>query len=397
MMEETAREKMAAAALRGVAPDAYGADLPEMARVETRKNIWAVRWLYHHFQHGGLCVRPPWSMVEHIGFDVAATHAAEAVEWENPPLRAAPPVPAKWPEVREAEDVRAFWRAANPPRPPRIVRGARRLVKAAAKTLLPEAFRATLRGGLGWKWFEGNYATWADAVAVSGGYNDAVIVERVRRATRAVRDGRGAFERDGVVFAQAEPERGLVDALRRAATECGGRLRVVDFGGALGTTYWRHRGEFAGMEGWQWDVVEQEKFVAAGRAEFGGGALRFFTSVEEAGVVAEHDLLLASTVVQYLESPEAAVEAWMARGARFILLNNLPLHPRAPDRIAVQRVPPEIYAASYPVRFFNRERFLARFDGRYDIVSEFPSEAIWPVGWRRYRSTGLLLRRREAR
>jgi putative methyltransferase (TIGR04325 family) len=395
MAEQTALEKMAAAAKRGVAADAYGADLPEMARGEAKKNIWAVRWLYHHFQHGGLCVRPPWSMVEHIGFDAGATNAAEAVEWENPPLRAAPPVPVVWPEPREAEGVRGRWQAANPPRPPRIVRGVRRLAKAAAKALLPEGVRATVRAGVGWKWFEGNFATWAEAAAASGGYDDAAIVERALRATRAVRDGRGAFERDGVVFAQAEPEPGLVDALRQAATACGGRLRVVDFGGALGTTYWRHRGDFSGMEGWRWDVVEQAKFVAAGRAELGGATLRFFASVEEAGAAGGHDLLLASTVVQYLESPEMAVEAWMARGARFILLNNLPLHARAPDRIAVQRVPPEIYAASYPVRFFNRERFLARFDGRYDVVSEFPGEAIWPVGWRRYRSTGFLLRRKE--
>ena len=397
MAEETAREKMAAAERRGVAADGYGADLPEMAREEERKNIWAVRWLYHHLQHGGLSVRPPWSMVEHIGFDAGATYAAEAVEWENPPLRPVPPVPAVWPEVREAEGVRALWQAANPPRPPRIVRGVRRLGKAAAKALLPAALRARVRAGLGWKWFEGDFATWAEAAAASGGYDDAAIVARVWRATGAVRDGRGAFERDGVVFAQAEPELGLVDALRRAATACGGRLRVVDFGGALGTTYWRHRGEFSGMEGWRWDVVEQAKFVAAGRAELGGGPLRFFASLEEAGAEGEHDLLLASTVVQYLESPETAVETWMARGAQFILLNNLPLHTRAPDRIAVQRVPPEIYAASYPVRFFNRERFLARFDGRYDVVSEFPGEAIWPVGWRRYRSTGLLLRRKERR
>lgn len=115
MAEETAREKMAAAAARGVPADAYGADLPEMARVEARKNIWAVRWLYHHFQHGGLCVRPPWSLVEHIGFDAQATNAAGVVEWANPPLRPAPPIPTNWPEPRESEGCRKLWCVANPP------------------------------------------------------------------------------------------------------------------------------------------------------------------------------------------------------------------------------------------------------------------------------------------
>lgn len=111
MAEETARQKLAAVA----EPAAYGADLPLMAEREQAQNIWAVRWLYHHLQHGGLCVRPPWSMVEHIGFDPLATNAAGATAWANPPLRPAPPVPAAWPEPREHPACRGLWRAANPP------------------------------------------------------------------------------------------------------------------------------------------------------------------------------------------------------------------------------------------------------------------------------------------
>lgn len=114
MSEEMAAEKLMLAAKRGIAPAAYGADLPAMARVEARKNIWAVRWLYHHLARGGLCVRPPWSMVEHIGFDAAATNAAAATEWANPPLRTAPPIPAHWPEPSEHAECRDRWVAANP-------------------------------------------------------------------------------------------------------------------------------------------------------------------------------------------------------------------------------------------------------------------------------------------
>lgn len=119
MTEETALEKMAATKKRGVAADAYGADLPVMARAEATKNTWAVRWLYHHLKHGGLGVRPPWSMVEHIGFDASATNAAAAVAWTNPPLRAAPPVPTIWPAAIEHSQMRALWQEATrlPPRP----------------------------------------------------------------------------------------------------------------------------------------------------------------------------------------------------------------------------------------------------------------------------------------
>ena len=114
MSEQTAREKMAATGARGLPADAYGADLPQMAEVESAKNIWAVRWLYHHLQQGGLCLRPPWSMVEHLGLDAGATNAAAAADWANPPLRPVPPVPGEWPEAREHPACRGLWHAANP-------------------------------------------------------------------------------------------------------------------------------------------------------------------------------------------------------------------------------------------------------------------------------------------
>lgn len=115
MPEETAREKLAATARR-MSPDAYGGDLRGMAENEQRRNIWAVRWLYHHLQHDGLCLRPPWSMVDHLGVDASATNAGGATEWSHGALREAPPVPAAWPEPIEHPRCRALWRAAYPPR-----------------------------------------------------------------------------------------------------------------------------------------------------------------------------------------------------------------------------------------------------------------------------------------
>jgi putative methyltransferase (TIGR04325 family) len=242
----------------------------------------------------------------------------------------------------------------------------------------------------------GDHATWAEARAACGGYDDAAIVKRALAATLAVRDGRAAFERDGVLFPEPAPEPGLLAAFRMAAAARGVPLRVLDFGGSLGTTYWRHRSELAGVAGPGWDIAEQARFVEAGRERLGGTGLRFFADVDEAEAAGAHDLLLVSTALQYLEDPGTALEAWMTRGFPWLLFNNLPLHSGRPDRIAVQRVPPDICPSSYPVWFFNRERFLARFKDRYEIVSEFAGEAVWPVGWRRYPSTGLLLRRKEA-
>jgi hypothetical protein len=114
MSDEPARVKVAAAEAAGVSAGAYGADLPVMANVEDASNIWAVRWLYHHMQHRGLCLRPPWSMIEHIGVDALATNARSSVRWVDGPLRPAPVIPGQWPRVIEHPRCRRLWRQAYP-------------------------------------------------------------------------------------------------------------------------------------------------------------------------------------------------------------------------------------------------------------------------------------------
>ena len=94
---------------RGIDTYRYGADLPPMAEMEHKENIWAVRFLYHHILHGGLCLRPPWSMVEHIGFDAQATNASSAGMWANPPLKHRPPLPEQWPEPVEHPQCSKLW------------------------------------------------------------------------------------------------------------------------------------------------------------------------------------------------------------------------------------------------------------------------------------------------
>lgn len=114
MTDEDALAKLRAAEARGIAADAYGADLPRMAAEEAHKNLWAVRWTYHHLAQGGLCLHPPWSMVDHAGFDAEATHASRAFGWDQPSLRAAPSIPEIWPAPAEHPACRDLRGAAQP-------------------------------------------------------------------------------------------------------------------------------------------------------------------------------------------------------------------------------------------------------------------------------------------
>ena len=100
-MERDAKSLMLECEARGIDRNKYGSDLPAMAKVELRRNLWAVRWLYHHMLKNGLSLRPPWSMVEHIGFDIQATNTKDGDKLANPPLNPCPPIPSEWPESEE--------------------------------------------------------------------------------------------------------------------------------------------------------------------------------------------------------------------------------------------------------------------------------------------------------
>lgn len=97
MSKQTALEMMNKVKERGEDPYFWGGDLPYMAKTEIRSNIWAVRMCYLHILNKGLVVRPPWSMVNHIGWGDGSTNCCSK-NWEyNGELRLVPPMPKSWP------------------------------------------------------------------------------------------------------------------------------------------------------------------------------------------------------------------------------------------------------------------------------------------------------------
>jgi putative methyltransferase (TIGR04325 family) len=113
-MDQDANKIMKECKKKGIDIFRYGADLPAMAEVELKKNIWAVRFLYLHLLRGGLCLRPPHSLVEHIGFDSMATNAKDGTGLINPPLKNCPEIPTNWPAPIEHLDCVRLWQLAYP-------------------------------------------------------------------------------------------------------------------------------------------------------------------------------------------------------------------------------------------------------------------------------------------
>lgn len=244
--------------------------------------------------------------------------------------------------------------------------------------------------------YSGEYETWKAAQAAATGYEQQNILQRVAAATDKVVRGEAAFERDSVVFAEQEYVFPLLAALLRAAVDADRRpLAVIDFGGALGSSYFQCRSFFPLDWKFNWCVVEQEHYVIEGRKRFESEELHFCSSMREATASGKPHLVLLSSVLQYLESPEWILDECYESGACFMYIDRTALSAEERDSYTVQRVPASIYRASYPCRILSRARLVKHLDPCWEILSEFPSADGWAVAGRRYfRFGGMFLRRK---
>jgi putative methyltransferase (TIGR04325 family) len=264
------------------------------------------------------------------------------------------------------------------------------------KSLLPPILvdlAARLRP-VGCTW-SGNYATWTDAVADSTGYDSNVIFERVEAAALRVKRGEAVYERDSVIFDRVEYSWPLLASLMWIAARTSGRLNVLDFGGALGSTFFQNRRFLQSLAEVRWNIVEQPQFVEAGRRHFAGDQLRFYGSVDECFDESAPSILLLSSVLQYLERPYDVIDD-ISRRFRFVLVDLTPVHDEERDRLTVQNVPPTIYPARYPCWIFSERRLMEAFGGRFDLVADFDAYLGQNLhaGWSRFNYRGLIFERR---
>ena len=229
-------------------------------------------------------------------------------------------------------------------------------VRSLALSVLPPiVLRGLLAiGGGGNKW-SGNYPDWASAVAASSGYDAEIIFKSVHMAASAVRDGKALWERDSTCFYHEEYNWPLLACLMTSATRSGGALHVLDFGGALGSTYMQHRKLLAGLEDCSWNVVEQPHIVACGKAGFATNTIRFFDTIEQCFSARPVNVVLFSSTLQYLENPYELLQKVVKLAPVAIVIDRTPLSYKG-ERITVQHVPKTIYSASYPCRFLDQQR-----------------------------------------
>jgi putative methyltransferase (TIGR04325 family) len=225
----------------------------------------------------------------------------------------------------------------------------------------------------------GPFSSWAEARSYSAGYDDLAILEAVDRATlTALRSER--VSQDGMVLDSASLPFPLIACLMRVALKKGRPINVIDFGGGLGSVWYRCR-MFLSSAIAGWCIVEQPHFVKRGREKYQTAELQFSCTLQEAADAWAPDVIVFSSVLQYLEDPYAVLAEVSRLEPSAIIIDRTPYGDGADDKVLVQQVPPEIYSASYPLYLFGASRIGEALSPAYRRVLGFDAlDGKWRYG-----------------
>lgn len=241
-------------------------------------------------------------------------------------------------------------------------------MKKFLQNILPPVM-IRLLSGIYYGW-HGEYSTWEKAKRKASGYDSDIILQKVRESAIKVRDGKAVFERDSVLFEKVQYSYPLLAGLMWIAAIKKGKLNVLDFGGSLGSTYYQNKSFLDTLDEINWCIVEQPEFVNEGIANFTTERLHFFYSVEDCLKNYPVDVIVMSSVLQYLDRPFDFIEKILNLNVKYLIIDRTPFID-GKDRITIQRVNPKIYKAEYPCWFFNKENFISRFKRSYKLILEF--------------------------
>ncbi len=243
-----------------------------------------------------------------------------------------------------------------------------KLIKRLTPQVLLNILKIIINKNYGW---QGDYRSWDDAGKNAIGYDSDRILNKVKESLLKVQNGEAVYERDSVLFNKIQYSWPMLTGLMWVAAQNKGQLNIVDFGGSLGSSYFQNRFFLESISKVSWNIVEQDNFVRCGSRAFKNNELKFFKSIDDCLAYQLCDTIILSSVIQYIKEPYKLLREIFGYNFKYIIIDRTAFIDRGYDRLTVQKVPPEIYDASYPSWFFDKKKFEVFFDEKYTKIAEF--------------------------
>lgn len=336
-------------------------------QINGKNNSWAVRWYASIFLKNKLCLYPQKAFVQNIGCDGTGTHCENSNIFDVKILKKYRGIKKITPEEDEESRkkiIRFLGECES------CIFNKKGKIEGGIMTTLfdwlKNAFKKkSKRKEYG---FFGDYSSWNEVEKLCEGYSDKSILQKTLESTLKVKNGEAVFERDSFIFDEIQYSWGLLASLFKVAVENGNSLKVLDFGGALGSHYFQNKKFLQPIKIKKWTVVEQKHYIDVGNKKIADGILSFAYSIED---VNNADVLILSAVLQYFPNPYEWLEKFIAKKIPYIVLDRTAFSTEGRDRLTLQKVPPEIYEAQYPAWFLDKSKVFSVIQKEYELIAEF--------------------------
>lgn len=354
---------------------AYNFESMLIAQIKGDISSWAIRWQALAYLENKLTLYPRCSVTKNIGFGKEGTHGGDD-KYSKKIKFADKQIVVKKIEVSEDPAITnrmiaGYWEITQPD----PVRKAKTNIRNFLKTLIPpfltKLFRKAKPHHKANNIWQGNYNSWADAQKACTGYNQPLILEKTKTAILKVKNGEAAFERDTALFDKLEHNWPVLSILLKTAAENEGNLSVLDFGGSLGSVYFQSLPMLQSLKKLEWSIIEQAHYIKEGNDHIADENLKFYLDINSCLKERKPNLLLLSSVLQYLEQPYYQINQLLKLEFDYIIIDRTAFIDDSSDRLTVQNVPVDIYPASYPAWFFNAAKLLNAFTGVYSVIADF--------------------------
>ena len=203
--------------------------------------------------------------------------------------------------------------------------------------------------------FFGDYDSWSAAYKECDGYESANILDTVSKAINKVVNGEASWERDGYLFYEPKYVYCLCAAVLKCAIQNENKgVRILDIGGALGSTYFQNRNYLKDVKNIEYIVAEQDNFADYGHQYLENEFLKFILSTEHWDEKQRFDIILLSGSLQCIEQYEEIISKINKAKPRYIIIDRIMIGKKM--RICREIVPDYIYKSSYPIRVFSEEQ-----------------------------------------
>jgi putative methyltransferase (TIGR04325 family) len=354
---------------------AYNFESMLIDQIKGDVSSWAIRWQAIAYLEDKLTLYPRYSVTKNIGFGPGGTHGGEdkyskKIKFTNKRIVVEKMGVAENPAITD-KMIAGYWETTQL----NSLRKAKTAIRNALKYLMPpflnKAYRKVKPHYKKASMWKGNYSSWADAQKDCVGYDAPLILEKTKTAILKVKNGEAAFERDTILFADPEYNWPVLSTLLKTAAENNGKLSVLDFGGSLGSAYFQSLPMLQLLPDLEWSVVEQAHYIKEGNGFIADGKLKFYVDMDACLAERQPNVLLLSSVLQYLELPYDQITQLLKFSFEYIIIDRTAFVDDTTDRLTVQNVPANIYPASYPAWFLNTAKLLNAFTANYSLIADF--------------------------